>query len=125
MQDRYRSISLPTPSEEEAVQVEDAFMKKVQGLMEAHLGDENFGIPDLCQAFHMSRAQLYRKFNALTGQPIGQYLRSFRLHRARKLLEHTDLNISEIAFKTGYKDPAYFTRSFKREFGINPIDLRQ
>ena len=104
--------------------VENAFIQEVQSILEAHLSDEHFGIPELVRVIGVSRAQLYRKFKALTGQSIGHYFRSLRLHKAKTLLKTTSLNITEIAFETGFKDPAYFTRTFKEEFGKTPSQVR-
>ncbi|MBI5917300.1 MAG: response regulator, partial [Bacteroidetes bacterium] len=126
MQERYRSAAaLPVPVETRELQIEDVFMKKVRDILEAHLGDENFGIPDLCKALGMSRAQLYRKFQALTDQPIGHYFRSLRLHRAKALLETASLNISQVALEVGFKDLGHFSRSFHQEFGISPSEWRR
>ena len=66
-------------------QQEDTFMQKVRSAMESHLDEEQFGVPELCSELGISRSQLYRKFNALTNQPIAHFLRSLRLHKARGL----------------------------------------
>ena len=126
LQERYRNASaLPAAPETKEQQIEDAFMKKVRDILDAHIGDENFGIPDLCKALGMSRAQLYRKLHALTDQPIGHYLRSLRLHKAKDLLVTTKLLVSEIAYEVGFRDPSYFTRAFTEEFGENPSEVRK
>ncbi|MCK6691884.1 MAG: helix-turn-helix domain-containing protein, partial [Thermoanaerobaculia bacterium] len=105
--------------------LEDTFMQQVRGILEAHLDDDAFGIPDLCKALAMSRAQLYRKFQALTDRPVGHYFRDLRLHKAKTLLSDTDLRISEIAFQVGFKDPAHFTRAFEEAFGVSPSGWRR
>ena len=125
LQIRYATLSGLLPSEDILTQTEDAFMIKLRDQMEAHFGDENFGIPDLCQALLMSRSQLYRKVAALTGKPAATYLRSFRLQKARNLLLSTSLTVSEISFQVGFKDLGHFSRSFRKEFGENPSDLRK
>jgi YesN/AraC family two-component response regulator len=53
------------------------------------------------------------------------YLRRFRIHRARELLETTDLSIIQIALQTGFSDGAYFTRTFQREVGMTPRAYRR
>jgi len=110
----------PTPAS-----LEDDFMRQVRSLLEAHLGDEDFGIPQLSKALGMSRAQLYRKFQALTDQPVAHYFRSMRLHKAQELLQSTDLQVAEIAFQAGFKDPAHFTRVFAEAFGVSPREWRK
>lgn len=124
LQKRYQTPS-PPPTEDEAIRLEDAFIQQVNAILEAHLGDEYFGIPDLCREMGMSRAQLYRKFKALTDQPVGYYFRSLRLHQAKAWLLTTDRHISEIAYDVGFKEPAYFTRVFRETFGISPKEMRK
>jgi len=61
---------------------------------------------------------------ALTGEPPMSFIRKLRLHKAKTLLQTTELNVSEIAYDLGFTDPHYFSRAFKKEFGMPPSDLR-
>ncbi|MEZ4959431.1 MAG: ATP-binding protein [Saprospiraceae bacterium] len=124
LQARYGSATLLPPSEDKAVQREDEFMKQVRSIVEANLGDESFGIPELCHALAMSRAQLYRKFEALTNLPVGKYLRTMRLRRAKELLQNDGLNVTEAAFEAGFRNLSHFSTAFKEEFGVNPSEVQ-
>ncbi len=124
LQQRYSNAGAEV-APQAATRLEDIFMQQVRSILEAHLDDEAFGISSLCRSLGMSRAQLYRKFQALTDQPVAQYFRALRLHRAKELLRNTGLHVSEIAFEVGFKDPAHFTRSFTEEFGVNPTEWRR
>jgi len=62
---------------------------------------------------------------ALTGYSGTRFIRFIRLSRARRLLLESDLNISEVAFQAGFNDPVYFTRVFRREFGVTPSGFRE
>lgn len=124
LQARYKAIPPISPSDDLNVQMEDSFMEKLQALLETHYSDEAFGIPELCRALLMSRAQLYRKVKALTGHPVGQVLRSFRMQKAKIFLETTDLSISQIALEVGFKSLPHFSRSFHQEFGMPPSAMR-
>jgi len=99
---------------------EDAFLQRVQDILDAHLRDEHFGIPQLCQTLNMSRTQLHRKLKAMTGKSTSIYLRSLRLAKAKKLLENSDLNISEVAYAVGFSSPVYFSQAFSEEYGVPP-----
>jgi len=72
----------------------------------------------------MSRMQVHRKLKALIGNSATRYIRSFRLERARRILEERNENISEVAYSVGFGSPAYFTRCFKEEFGYPPSELK-
>ncbi|MBT8178594.1 MAG: response regulator [Eudoraea sp.] len=103
---------------------EDAFMEKVQELLMAHLSDEEFGIAQLCEVLGMSRSQLYRKFAALTDMSVYQFIITLRLEKAKELLATTHLNVSEVAYDTGFKNPAHFSRAFSEKFGYAPSQLK-
>lgn len=105
-------------------EMEDAFLLKLKKLMEDNLNDSDFGIPQICRGMAMSRAQLHRKITALTGKSTSIFIRSLRLHHAKKLLLTTDLNISEVAYDVGFKDPNYFSRTYAEEFGETPSETR-
>ena len=121
-QERYAE-SLPakvTTTTSPSEQFEDAFLIKIQQLLEANIEDEHFGIPQICRALKMSRTQLHRKLKALTGKSTSYFIRSIRMQKARELLQSPDLNVSEVAYAVGYSDPAYFTNCFTDEFGKPP-----
>jgi len=117
----YFSAKSPTPEVKEAeIQIEDEFIKKVRKIIEQHYQDEDFALPQLCHKISMSRSQLYRKLKALTGQSPSDFIRSYRLQKAKALLETSDMNVSEVAWEVGYKDVAHFSRSYQEVFGFSP-----
>jgi signal transduction histidine kinase/DNA-binding response OmpR family regulator len=104
--------------------IEDNFMKKVHQKFILHISDEEYGIAQLCQSLAMSRSQLYRKFAALTNTTVHNYIRRVRLSKAQELLKSTELNVSEIAYDTGFKNISHFSRVYSEEFGIAPSKER-
>ncbi len=105
--------------------LEYAFMQKVTEILEENLSDEEFGIGNLCDSLGMSRSQLYRKFSALTDTSVNAFIQNLRLTKARKLLRSTDLNVSEVAYDTGFKSPSHFSRVYSNKFGVSPSQERQ
>ena len=73
----------------------------------------------------MSKASLYRKLKALTGQSTNEFLQNFRLKYAARLLTESDRPISDIAYDVGFSDPYYFSRAFKKLFEMSPKQWRQ
>lgn len=122
---RYTGGRLPAIGDNGLVQVEDAFIFKVNNIILNQLDNTEFDSAGLCQALLMSNSQLYRKLKALTGESIAVYIRSVRLQQARQLLVETDLKISEIAYEVGFKDLAYFSKCFTKKFGQTPKKFRQ
>ena len=107
-----------------AAKRESAFLTEVDGVISSHLADEAFDTAVLCKAVAMSRTQLHRKLKALTGQSTASYIRQKRLQEARSLLVKTDLPIGDIATKVGFKDFSHFSRTFSKEYGSAPSELR-
>lgn len=101
------------------------FLNKVLSILEENYRNENYRIEDLYKHLGISRVQLHRKLTALTGQATSNFIRSFRLHKACKLLMKTDMTISEIAYEVGFADPNYFTRVFVKEHGVTPKEMRR
>ncbi|MDO4491050.1 MAG: response regulator [Lachnospiraceae bacterium] len=67
-------------------------------------------------------------FSAVFSQQMGttfmEYLIGKRMEKAKKLLLTTDMRSSEIAFQVGYKDPHYFSHTFKKNQGMTPMEYR-
>lgn len=101
------------------------FAQKLQRIIEANIGDENFGVTELSAHANLGRQQIHRKLKALTGRSTSDFIHAVRVHYSKKLLRTTDLSIKEIAFRVGYRDPADFTKKFKAEFGRTPSEWRK
>ncbi|MCB9297208.1 MAG: response regulator [Lewinellaceae bacterium] len=108
----------------EQEQQEAAFLRELTAVIEANLGDEDFDTTRLCRAVALGRTQLHNKLKALTGTPTATFIRSVRLRKAKALLETTNLPIGDIAVQVGYKDFSHFSRSFGKEFGASPSEVR-
>lgn len=72
----------------------------------------------------VSRSQLYRAFQARYDQSPQAFLLQYRLREAAALLTSTDLSVEEVASSTGFHDPLYFSRVFRRQYGAPPSVFR-
>ncbi|MEN8120275.1 MAG: ATP-binding protein [Bacteroidota bacterium] len=124
LQERYANIGqfVNTPNKE--YKIEDSFIRKIREFILANLDDENLDIKKLCNVVAMSRTQLYHKFKSLTNRTIFEYLQSLRLLKAKELLLTSDINVSEAAYQTGFKNLSHFSRAFTKEFGVNPSKIQ-
>lgn len=125
LRERYTSFILPEPDKDKLMHIEDSFMYKLHEAFRNNLGNEDFGIHQLCGIMLMSRAQLYRKLKALTNRSIKEYLRSFRLHIAKQLLTESELNVTQVAFEVGFRNLSHFSQRFREKYGIKPSEIRQ
>ncbi|MBE0661435.1 MAG: response regulator [Bacteroidales bacterium] len=119
---RFSKSTVIRPSEVSAVSVDQAFLEKIMNTIETHFEDEQFSVESLADHVNMSVSQLNRKLNALIDQPPGQLIRSLRLQRAADLLAQKAGSVSEICYKVGFNDNAYFSRAFKKQFGCSPSE---
>jgi TolB-like protein/AraC-like DNA-binding protein len=101
------------------------FLDRLQGLVEANLSDERFGVEEIARELGMSRASIHRKLKQLTGKSLGQTIREIRLKQAMEFLRQNAGTASEIAYRTGFGSPAYFNHCFHNHFGYPPGDVRK
>jgi len=101
----------------------DSFLENVLQHIDNHISDELFSVEVLCTELGISERQLQRKLKAITNKSPIQLISSVRLHRAKELLLESEYNIAEIAFQPGFSNPSYFSKCFKKEFGISPSTL--
>lgn len=92
--------------------------------VQAHL-DQSLSLHDLARAVFISPSHLSRRFKALTGQPLAEFIRERRLDAAVELLRDTDLSVTEIAGRTGFNNSCYFTTCFKAKTGETPQCFRR
>jgi DNA-binding response OmpR family regulator/two-component sensor histidine kinase len=119
---RFSKSMVIKPSEVSMVSADQAFMGKVIQTIESNFSDEQFSVEMLAEKVNMSVTQLNRKLNALIDQPPGQLIRAFRLQRAADLLKQKIGSVSEISYKVGFADNAYFSRAFKKQFSCSPSE---
>ncbi|WP_299182034.1 hybrid sensor histidine kinase/response regulator transcription factor [uncultured Aquimarina sp.] len=106
-------------------QVIDNFIQSVINSIKNHMDNDEFSVPLLAEELHMSRVHLFRKIKNLTGMSPTKFIRKVRLQHARDLLRNNEYTIAEIAYQTGFKDPAYFSRVYVEEFGKPPSESRK
>ena len=70
----------------------------------------------------MSKSQLYRKTIAIWDLSPIQLLKEFRLNKAMELLKGHRVNVSQTTFDSGFTSPSYFTKCFKKKFGLLPAN---
>lgn len=96
------------------------FMKRLLDGIYKHLDNGDLKIEALAKEIGMNRAIFFNKVKNLTGLAPVEFLKEVRLKQAAKLILSTDLNMSQIAFQVGFNDAHYFSKCFKRQFGVTP-----
>jgi AraC-like DNA-binding protein len=101
------------------------FVSVAKTIIESNFDNETFGCPELCEALHMSRSHVHRKLIAALNLSTSEFIKQIRLEKAKDLLIKTNHPINEIAYKVGYSDANYFSRSFSKTYGVPPSQYRQ
>ncbi len=97
-------------------------LRTIDELIRQHLNAPDFGPRSLEKMMGLNRNQLQRKIKQLTGKTPVEYIRTYRLSHARRLLQRGGLNVSEAAFASGFNQVSYFSRVYKAEFGRLPSE---
>jgi len=100
---------------------DENFLKKAFEIVENHISDPDLDVDVFCDALKMNQMQVYRKLKSLANQSTNEFIRNYRLEKAAKLLQENDLNVSEVGYSVGFIDPLYFSRCFKKRYGVSPI----
>ena len=106
-------------------EIDKSFSNKLTGLILENLSNEDFSVVGLSSLMAMERTVLYRKTHANLGMSPSAYIKELRIKEAKKLLEDTDLPISEISSRCGFSTPRYFTQVFKAATDKTPSQYRQ
>jgi AraC-like DNA-binding protein len=80
-------------------------------------------VEELSDEVNMSRMQLHRKLKALTDQSPGEFLRKFRLERAKQMLSVPGMQVSEVCYKVGFNNLSNFSKVFKEFTGVTPSEF--
>jgi transcriptional regulator GlxA family with amidase domain len=106
--------------------------RRLSGLHEARAKDMllakthgNVSIEEIANACNLSRSYFIRAFRETTDRTPHQWLLEHRIDRARDLLKHSDLSLSEIAVACGFSDQSHFTRTFSQMVGTPPGTWRR
>lgn len=100
------------------------FINQVDDLIRKHPGNtELLGL--LSAHFQLSTSQVYRKIKRNTGMSPSIYIRQKRLAIAKELIENSDLPLTEIARRVGFRQLPYFSRCFSVYYGTTASSLRK
>jgi transcriptional regulator GlxA family with amidase domain len=98
------------------------FLTDAIRLAEEHLSEHEFNVTVFCYYLGKSRVTAYRRFRKILDKSTGDFIRDLRLRRAARLLEEGSSSIREVAHLSGFYNHSYFSKCFRRQFGLSPSD---
>jgi AraC-like DNA-binding protein len=99
------------------------FLTKLFNILKCELYNSDFKSAKLHSLLGLSKSQAYRKITSLTGMPPNTFIQELRLHQAIKEIKNNNKTIAEIGYDLGFNSPTYFTRIFKKKFGVLPTSI--
>ncbi|MGN1001900.1 MAG: helix-turn-helix domain-containing protein [Oscillospiraceae bacterium] len=82
------------------------------------------GLAEISGRFYVSQTYICDLFSKYLNTTFVKYLNGLRLDQAKRLLETTGLPVSQVALETGFRDYSYFSKLYKKKFGVSPSDSR-
>jgi len=113
------------PAKISVSKIDKEFLKDLQKVINKNISDPEFNVEKLCKKLYMSRATLYRKINALSGESPTEFIRSYRLKRGAQLLKKKFGTVIEVAIEVGFSSANYFTKCFKEKFHRLPSNFKE
>jgi signal transduction histidine kinase/DNA-binding response OmpR family regulator/ligand-binding sensor domain-containing protein len=102
----------------------DEFMVSLTELLDRELDNASLNVEMITTHMAISRTQLHRKVKSISGKSINQYIREYRLEKARLMLLSKSKNVSEVCYEVGFAQPSYFAARYKEYFGELPSESR-
>lgn len=123
LRNKYRKVITAEPSDVAVLSNDEKFIGKLVGVIEEKMADKAMGVEFLASEVGMSRANLYRRLRAVANESPVNFIKKIRLKRAAQLLKTDSLYVSEIAYMTGFNSQKYFSKCFRKAYGMSPTDF--
>ena len=102
---------------------DEILMERIMKAVNKNLSDSDFNVDMLTQEVGISRAQLHRKMKEMTGISTSEFIRNIRLEQAARLLKEQKINVTQVAYATGFSNLAHFSTVFRKHFGVSPSEF--
>ena len=103
--------------------LDQKFLKEVYAVLEKNFADAEFNQDQLAGELCISRSLLYKKIKSLTDRSVTDFVNFYKVEKATQLLATNALTVAEVAYRTGFSDPKYFSRVFKKAYGYPPSEF--
>lgn len=113
------------PSQPQITPYDEQFMEKVMEFMEEQMDNAELTIDEFAEKLMLSRTIFYRKLKSIIGLTPVDFIREIRIKRAVQLIDSGEYNFSQVAYMTGFNDPKYFSKCFKKVIGITPSEYKE
>ncbi len=120
LKEKFSKEDVLLPSEVVISSLDEKLYKKAIQIVDENVSNQDFDIHHFCSELGVSRTMLFVKIKAWTNFTPNDFIQHFRMKRAAQLLEQGKINISEVSYKVGFKNPKYFSKCFSKKYGETP-----
>lgn len=102
---------------------EEAFLLRLMECIRESISFHEFKLEEFCKKLGLSKSTLYRKVVSLSGLSPIELMMEIRLKQSLDMLQSHNLNVSQTSYELGFANSSYFSKCFKKRFGILPADF--
>ena len=103
---------------------DELFLQRARQKVLDHLEDDDYDRDALASDMGASASTLYNKLRAIANVNVSTFIRGIRMDEAKRIAtENPDIRISDLAYRVGFRDPRYFSTTFKKHFGMQPTEF--
>ena len=126
LQDRYRRHLLELePTKVEMASQDEIFLAKLLNFMEKNIDNSELTVEDMVSEMAYGRTVFFNKLKGLTGLAPIEFIRELRIKRAAQLLKSGEYNVSQVTYMVGMSDSRYFSKCFKKVYGMTPSEYKK
>ena len=126
LQETYRKSLLELePANIEIASQDEIFLAKLLDIMEENMDNSELTVEDVVTGAGLGRTVFFNKLKGLTGLSPIEFIREIRIKRAAQLLRAGEHNVSEITYMVGMSDSRYFSKCFKKIYGMTPSEYKK
>lgn len=105
--------------------IDKEFLDNIMQVVDEHMDNPEFSVAMLSRKVAMSVPVLYRKLKATTGMSVNDFIKSLRMKKAAQLLQTKQYTVGTTALAVGYFDRKYFSKEFKKQYGVTPTEFME
>ncbi len=124
VKERNRRYLLLSKRDEIISNTATTYLDKLRATVETHIAETDFSVTSLADNMGQSPSALLKKVKSLTGLSVAELIKDIRLTTAANLLIASD-QVASVAYAVGFNDRKYFSKEFKKKFGVNPTQYRE
>ncbi len=125
LKELYSKRYIAEPSRISISSVNEKLLERAVEYIQKNIANSEYNVESFVSDMAIGRTLLYQKIKDITGMSIKEFIMDIRLKRSAQLLKETDLTVSEIADRTGFVNPKYFSICFKKHFELTPSEFKK